>query len=99
MSLPTYKPLTPGDILKETFLDPLSLTQGDLADWLSVERRRINEIVRGKREVTPDTAIRLAKAFGMSPMFWLNLQTRYNLWQALQEKQQDYNKIKPIRVL
>lgn len=77
-------------------MDPLNLTQGQLADWLDVERRRINEIIRGKREVTPDTAVRLGKAFGVSPQFWLSLQMRINLWVALQDQGEEYAHIKLI---
>jgi addiction module HigA family antidote len=78
------------------FMDPLNLTQGQMADWLDVERRRINEIIRGKREVTPDTAVRLGKAFGVSPQFWLLLQMRTNLWVALQDQGAEYAHIKLI---
>ena len=99
MDFPEYKPVMPGMVLKEKFMDPLGLTQIELADWLGVERRRINEIVRGKREVTPDTALRLAMAFGVSPLFWLRLQLRYNLWQAYNERRREYQRIKPIKVL
>ncbi|HEX9625927.1 MAG TPA: HigA family addiction module antitoxin [Acidiferrobacterales bacterium] len=91
------QPFSPGEVLKEEFMDPLNLTQGELAEWLKVERRRINEIIRGKREVTPDTALRLAQAFGVSPMFWLTLQTRFNLWSAQQDKPEEYTAIPPIR--
>lgn len=93
------QPFTPGEILKEEFMDPLNITQGQLAEWLAVERRRINEIIRGRREVTPDTAIRLGHAFGVSPQFWLALQTRVNLWHAWQDKIDEYTRIKPIKAL
>jgi addiction module HigA family antidote len=93
------QPFSPGDILKEEFMDPLNITQGQLAEWLDVERRRINEIIRGRREVTPDTAIRLGRAFGVSPQFWLALQTRLNLWHAWQDKNDEYAQIKPIKAI
>ena len=96
MQITERQPFSPGEILKEEFMDPLNLTQGQLADWLDVERRRINEIIRGKREVTPDTAVRLGKAFGVSPQFWLALQMRINLWVALQDQGEEYAHIKPI---
>lgn len=99
MRLTDRQPFSPGEILKEEFMDPLKLTQGELADWLDVERRRINEIIRGKREITPDTAIRLGRAFGVSPQFWLALQTRMHLWNALQDRPEDYGRIRPIREL
>jgi antitoxin HigA-1 len=96
MQITERQPFSPGEILKEEFMDPLNLTQGQMADWLDVERRRINEIIRGKREVTPDTAVRLGKAFGVSPQFWLLLQMRTNLWVALQDQGEEYAHIKLI---
>lgn len=94
------KPFPPGEILKEEFMDPLGLTQEDLAQRLGISRRRINEIIRGRREVTPDTALRLSKAFRVSPELWLNLQQRYNLWVIAHDpkKRKQYTSIKPIRV-
>ena len=72
-------PVHPGEVLLEDFLTPLGLTQYRLARSLTVPPRRINEIVHGKRAVTADTALRLARFFGTSERFWLNLQTRYDL--------------------
>jgi antitoxin HigA-1 len=72
-------PIHPGEVLLEDFLKPLELTQYRLAKSLSVPARRINEIVLGKRAITADTALRLARFFGMSERFWLNLQTSYDL--------------------
>ena len=72
-------PIHPGDILMEEFLEPMGLSQYRLAKDISVPPRRINEIVHGKRAITADTALRLGRFFGMSPQFWLNLQTRYDL--------------------
>lgn len=72
-------PVHPGEILLSDFLEPLGLTQYRLAKSLSVPPRRINEIVHGKRAVTADTALRLARFFGTSERFWLNLQTAYDL--------------------
>lgn len=72
-------PIHPGEILKEEFLEPMAISQYRLAKEISVSPRRINEIVQGKRAITPDTALRLSRYFGMSERFWLNLQTRYNL--------------------
>jgi antitoxin HigA-1 len=73
-------PLThPGRILLEELLEPLGLSQYRLAKDIGIPARRINEIILGKRAVTPDTALRLAKYFNMSPDFWLNLQIRYDL--------------------
>ncbi len=72
-------PIHPGEILMEEFLKPMGISQYRLAKDISVPPRRINEIVHGKRGVTADTALRLGRFFGMSPQFWLNLQTRYDL--------------------
>ena len=72
-------PVHPGEVLLLDFLAPLGLTQYRLAKSLSVPPRRINEIVHGKRAVTADTALRLARFFGTSERFWLNLQTAYDL--------------------
>lgn len=72
-------PIHPGEILREEFLEPLGITQNRLATTIGVPPRRINEIVHGKRSITADTALRLAKAFGNSAQFWLNIQDRYEL--------------------
>jgi addiction module HigA family antidote len=72
-------PVHPGEILREEFLSPLGISQYRLAKDTSVPPRRINEIVRGTRAITADTALRLARYFGMSERFWLNLQARYDL--------------------
>jgi len=72
-------PIHPGEILMEEFLQPMGISQYRLAKDISVPSRRINEIVHGKRSITADTALRLGRFFSMSPQFWLNLQTRYDL--------------------
>jgi addiction module HigA family antidote len=79
MSEPKLLPIHPGEILLEEFLAPLGVTQYRLAKSISVPPRRINEIVHGKRSITADTGLRLAKYFGTSERFWLNLQTHYDL--------------------
>lgn len=76
---PLIEPVHPGEILYEEFLQPLSLSQYQLAKEINVPPRRINEIVHGQRRITADTALRLARFFGMSERFWLNLQARYDL--------------------
>jgi addiction module HigA family antidote len=72
-------PIHPGEVLLEEFLLPLGISQYRLAKDISVPPRRINEIVRGQRSITADTALRLARFFGTTERFWLNLQTRYDL--------------------
>ncbi|MEE8596154.1 MAG: HigA family addiction module antitoxin [Gemmatimonadota bacterium] len=73
------KPTHPGEILLEEYLKPLEVSQYRLAKSISVPPRRINEIVHGKRAITADTALRLARFFGSSERFWLNLQVRYDI--------------------
>ena len=79
MNTKKMSPLHPGEILFEDFLKPMRLSQNRLALDIRVPARRINEIVLGKRRITADTALRLAKYFNMSPQFWLGLQTDYDL--------------------
>jgi len=74
-----FSPVTPGEVLEEEFLSPMNLSQYRLAKEIHVSPRRINEIVKGKRSVTADTALRLGKFFGTSAQFWINLQTTYDL--------------------
>jgi addiction module HigA family antidote len=78
-SATTLPPIHPGEVLLEDFLVPLAISQYRLANDISVPPRRINEIVHGKRAVTADTALRLARFFGTSERFWLNLQAHYDL--------------------
>jgi addiction module HigA family antidote len=78
-------PIHPGEILSEEFLGPLKVSQSRLARDTNVPPRRINEICLGKRGITPDTALRLARFFGVSAEFWMNLQQRYDLERAKDE--------------
>ena len=85
--LPRYRPPThPGEMLVEEFLRPLGITQSAMAVRLGISFPRLNEIVRGKRGVTPDTALRLARVVGMSADFWLGLQQDWDLWHAMRSK-------------
>ena len=72
-------PIHPGEILMEEFLKPMNISQYKLAKDISVPPRRINEIVHGTRAITPDTALRLSRYFGLSERFWINMQTRYDI--------------------
>lgn len=82
--LPTHRPPThPGEMLLEEFLKPLGITQSAFAARLGVSFPRLNEVINGKRSVTPDTALRLARVTGMSADFWLGLQQDWDLWHAL----------------
>ena len=89
-------PTHPGVILREEFLIPLEITQRELADAILVPYQRVNEIINEKRGVTPNTALRLAKYFGNTPGFWMNLQLRFDLYQA---QKVDNEEIKNIRTL
>lgn len=79
-------PTHPGEMLLEEFLRPLGMTQIELAERIHTSYPRVNELVNGKRGVTPDTALRLAKLFGTTPEFWLNGQRNWDLWHALHSK-------------
>ena len=79
MSSRKLSPIHPGEVLQEEFLAPLGISQYRVAQETSVSPRRINEIVRGTRAITADTALRLSRYFGTSERFWLNLQMRYDL--------------------
>jgi len=89
---------TPGEILNEEFLLPLGISQYRVAKEIGISSRRINEIVHGQRAVTPDTALRLGKYFGVSAQFWINLQTRYDLQKA--ERTSDFlSRIRPYTAM
>jgi len=79
MAKKVINPIHPGEILMEEFLEPLGISQYRLAKGISVPSRRINEIVHGKRSITANTTLRLARYFGTTERFWLNLQVRYDL--------------------
>jgi addiction module HigA family antidote len=91
-------PTSPGEMLLEEFLKPLGMTQVELAERIRVPYVRVNELVNGKRCVTPSTALRLSKAFGTSPEFWLNGQLALDLYRAINDKVEikEVEKIEPI---
>lgn len=82
-------PKSPGDILREVYLSPLDLSQEEFAETIGVTRRRINEIVNDKRRITPETALRLARSLHTSPMFWMSLQDRFDLWKTKENENLD----------
>ena len=96
--LPKKRPPThPGEMLLEEFLKPLGLTQTEFAQRLGVSYPRLNEIIRGRRSVTPDTALRLAQVLTMSADFWLGLQQDWDLWHALNSPEaDDIARLKPL---
>lgn len=94
--VPTNRvPTHPGEMLLEEFLNPMGLSQRDLADGIHVPYQRINEIVNGRRGVTPGTALRLAKYFGTSAGFWMNLQLRWDLYHAQKSEARSLETIQP----
>jgi len=94
--IPTHRtPTHPGEMLVEEFLKPMGLTQRELADAIHVPYQRINELVNGKRGITPSTALRLEKFLGMSASFWLNLQLRRDLYFAQEIEKEELETITP----
>ncbi len=94
--VPTNRvPTHPGEMLREEFLVPMGITQRELAKGIRVPYQRINELVNGKRGVTPSTALRLARYFGTSPGYWMNLQLRWDLYRAQQSEARQLEKIEP----
>ncbi|MFH0996048.1 MAG: HigA family addiction module antitoxin [Pseudomonadota bacterium] len=95
--IPTHRaPTHPGQMLFEEFLKPMGLTQRELADSIHVPYQRINEIINGRRGITPSTALRLSKFFSVSPDFWLNLQLRWDIYFAQQAESNELNSIHPV---
>ncbi len=83
MLMTKRKPATVGEVLREEFMEPLELTQGALAAAMGVQRKHVNELCNDRRNVTAATALILARVFGNSPEFWLNIQRRTDLWEAM----------------
>jgi antitoxin HigA-1 len=96
--IPTKRPPThPGEMLLQEFLMPLELTQVELAQRIGVPFQRINQIVKQKRSVTPDTALRFAQLLGTTPEYWLNLQQNWDLYEAMTSSAKDISRIKPLK--
>jgi addiction module HigA family antidote len=93
------KPATVGEILRGEFMEPLGLTQGALADAMGVQRKHVNELCNDRRSVTAATALILARVFGNSAEFWLNIQRRTDLWDAMNSpgERRRIERAKPIR--
>jgi len=95
--IPTHRvPVHPGEMLSEEFLIPAGLTRKSLAKAILMPCRRINEIVKGRRNITPGTALRLAKFFGISAEFWMNLQLRWDLYHAQKSEMNTLRSIQPF---
>ena len=96
--IPTHRePTHPGDMLLVEFLEPMGITQRELAEAIHVPYQRVNEIVNKKRGITPSTALRLAKFFGVSEDFWLSLQLRWDLYKAQKSEAKETKAIRPVR--
>jgi antitoxin HigA-1 len=96
--IPTHRPPThPGEMLLEEFLKPMGITQRELADAIGVPFQRVNEIVNGRRGVTPSTALRLSQFFGTTSAFWLNGQMRWDLYHAQKAESAELKRIRPYR--
>ena len=89
------KPIHPGVIIKEDYLKPLSLTITELSATIGVSRKTLSKIINERGSVTPDMALRLSRAFDTTPIFWLNLQKNYELWQA-EHVSKEWKLIKPF---
>ena len=103
MSIPNNRkmkrrPTHPGEILREDFVPDYDLTVTGLATALGVSRQTVNELLRERRAVSPEMALRLSRLFGNSPEFWLNLQRSVDLWDAEADIKEDVRQIKPLRV-
>lgn len=99
MILTKRKPVSVGEMLREEFMKPLGLTQTALAQAMGVERRLVNELCNERRAVTVDTALILARVFGNTPDFWLNVQRRSDLWTALNtpERRKRIERARPVK--
>lgn len=96
--IPTHRePTHPGEMLVEEFLHPMGISQRELAEAIHVPYQRVNELVNQKRGITPSTALRLARFFGVSPGFWLNLQMRWDLYKAQQAEQAELSEIQDFK--
>jgi len=90
------KPTHPGEMLREDFMPDYKLTVAGLAEALGVSRQSVNELLRERRAVSPEMALRLARLFGNSPEFWLNAQRAIDLWNATQSVKEEVERIKPL---
>ena len=89
------RPVHPGEVIADV-LDDLEMTQTSFAQMLGVSRRTINQIIQGRRPITVDMAIRIGKTLGNGPQLWLNLQQKVDLWDAMQQHQEEYEKLPTI---
>lgn len=95
--VPTHRaPSHPGEMLLREFLEPLGLTQTEVAERMEIPFQRLNSLVNGRRGITPDTALRLSKVFGTTPGFWMNHQLRWDLFHAKEDAKEELERIEPL---
>ena len=101
MLMTKRKPTTVGEMLTEEFMEPLRLTQGALAEAMGVQRKHVNELCNNRRNVTAATALILARVFGTSPDFWLNVQRRSDIWEAMHDPKEmaRIKRAKPLKAV
>jgi addiction module HigA family antidote len=92
------RPTHPGELLREEILPAAKITQADLAEWMGVSRRTVNEICQERRGVSADIAHRLARVLNTTPELWINMQSAVDVWDALDANGGDYRRIKPLQV-
>ena len=97
--IPTHRePTHPGEMLLEEFLNPMGITQRELAEKIHVPYQRVNEIINKRRGITPSTALRLAKLFRVSEDFWMNIQLRWDLYRAKLNESRELKEIRPLKL-
>ena len=99
MMLISRKPTHPGEMLREEFLPDYGISVAKLAELLNVSRQTVNELVRERRAVSPEMALRLAQVFGTTPQYWLNMQRNVDLWESLDLNKDEILALKPITAL
>lgn len=98
MIIVSREPIHPGEFLREEYMPELGLSVAKLAQMLGVSRQTINDIVREKRGLSPDMCLRLARLFGTTPQFWLNMQTKVDLWDSMDLHREEIEKVQPLDV-
>lgn len=98
MIVVSREPIHPGEFLREEYMPDLGLSVAELAKRLGVTRQTVNDIVREKRNLSPDMCLRLARLFGTTPQFWLNMQAKVDIWNSLELHGEEIEAIEPIAV-
>lgn len=98
MIIISREPIHPGELLREEYMAELGLSVAGLAERLGVSRQTVNEIVREKRSLSPDMCLRLARLFGTTPQFWMNMQEKVDLWDSLALHREEIEAIEPLQI-